>query len=283
MTGRSEVSGAAAVGVVVIHGIGRQSSPDFADPFIDRVGDHLRRLGVDGAEVAFEPILWGPVLNHHQDRLLERVQPNSRWWLWRRTREFVVWAMGDAAAYQRVGQGPGTETYQRVHERVRDALGRLRGRVAGEDAPLVIMAHSLGGQIMSNYVWDMQSDPAGRTSDAFEACETLAGMVTFGCNIPIFALASEPVRPIRFPAEQLPKEVRDAALWLNLNDRDDILGYPLKPFAPGYEYTVDEDIEVRIRHPLWGWNPKSHTAYWTSDVVCGQAARVVHRLVEATR
>lgn len=43
----------------------------------------------------------------------------------------------------------------RVHDKVTDTVESLEGLVE-PNAPVVVMAHSLGGHGMSNYVWDRQ-------------------------------------------------------------------------------------------------------------------------------
>ena len=139
------------------------------------------------------------------------------------------------------------------------------------------MAHSLGGNIMSNYIWDMQHGGGDQPGDLspFEQLHTLAGMITFGCNIPLFTFAYTDVKPIQFPADQLPDTVRNKARWFNYYDPDDVLGYPLKSINSAYDAVVDEDIAINVGGLLSNWNPISHTKYWTDNDFTKPAAEFI--------
>ena len=52
--------------------------------------------------------------------------------------------------------------------------------------------------------------------------------------------------------------------WVNFYDRDDILGYPLRPIDPAYEKAVKEDIEVNSGGVAMSWNPLSHGGYFSN-------------------
>ena len=75
----------------------------------------------------------------------------------------------------------------------------------------------------------------------FERMEWLVGLVTFGLNLPLFTFAYDPVEAIAFPGGGLPPDEADKARWLNYYDKDDVLGYPLKPISPTYNAIVNED------------------------------------------
>ena len=97
-------------------------------------------------------------------------------------------------------------------------LRALRATLGG-DAPLVVVAHSLGSVIASDFIWDAQHPERGRGVAAeagtdFEGMRTLAGLVTLGSNLPLFTLAlprvlavapprASPRRGRRRPAIQL--------------------------------------------------------------------------------
>jgi hypothetical protein len=55
------------------------------------------------------------------------------------------------------------------------------------------------------------------------------------------------------------------ARWWNYYDKDDVLGYPLKPISPSYDAVVDEDIEINVGGFATSFTPKSHTEYWTDN------------------
>ena len=163
-----------------------------------------------------------------------------------------------------------TSTYDAIHDKVRQALAELYAdELDPESPPLIVLAHSLGGHIMSNYIWDTQqaadADLAGLSP--FEKMESLAGMVTFGCNIPLFlfAYAEDEIEPIEFPAAQLPDDVKAEAKWLNFFDPDDVLGYPLKSINDAYDAIVSADLPINAGSVFSSWNPLSHGGYWTDN------------------
>ena len=98
-------------------------------------------------------------------------------------------------------------------------------------------------------------------------------MITFGCNLPLFALAYRDAKPIDLPGVAISDPALVAAVrWLNFLDRDDVLGWPLRPlyekdaadFTPGQRRTLDhlEDHELSVGGMFTGWNPASHDYYW---------------------
>ena len=144
-------------------------------------------------------------------------------------------------------------------------------------SPLIVIAHSLGCHIMSNYIWDAQTSPNNHVIDPanpFENFETLTTIATFGCNIPLFLLSNERVVPIHFPAANLarvfpgktPQQIAAVTAWTNFYDRDDVLAWPLQPLGHGYENLV-HDVQVNAGS-LLSWTPASHSGYWTdADVI----------------
>ncbi len=260
--------------IAVIHGIGWQKS-DFADEMIEEVNERVDDLDRDSNDIAWQPVHWADILEPRQVAYLSRANADDEL-DYIGLRRFVVSALGDATAYQPVASETNT-TYEKIHERVRENLQGLKDKLdTPETAPLIFMAHSLGGHIMSNYIWDVQQNPPDAVT-AFERFETLAGIVTFGSNLPLFTLAypDADIIPITFPAEQLPQETKDKAKWLNYFDPDDILGYPLKPINGAYDLVVTEDICINVGGLFSSWNPVSHTKYWTDNDFTKPAAEFI--------
>ena len=96
----------------------------------------------------------------------------------------------------------------------------------------------------------------------FRRLETLAGLVTFGSNIPLFTFTFGPARiyPLTrapyddaggtlepaFPGNKLPVALQQSAQWLNFYSKRDVLGYPLKPLNEYFDAEPRiEDICVR--------------------------------------
>jgi hypothetical protein len=265
------------IGVLIIHGIGAQTS-DFADNFINAV---RQELGPDHEpRVLFEPIFWANILEQRENRLWESmrqaVDPEGRRIPldWRSIREFVVHNFGDATAYHR--DHSTASALAMVHREISLHIAQLNARLGDPAAPIVVCAHSLGAHMMSNYIWDAQHDRARSTP--LEPLPSLEAMITFGCNIPLFSLAFEKPVPIDLPgAGIVSPPLAAAARWLNYLDRDDVLGWPMKPlytnsygadaFTPAQARTVEliEDREINVGGLVSSWNPAAHNGYWTDD------------------
>jgi hypothetical protein len=249
--------------VAIIHGIGTQ--PDLRDDegqhaFAQNLIAGLRhRLGTDANQVAFQTLYWASVLDKRQLAFLNKLRNQPVRWRW--LRRIVTLFLGDASGYRQVSQAYDT-TYEEVHQCLRSGLTALRAKVDA-DTPLVVLAHSLGGHIFSNFVWDQQRINKAESCplDPFLALETLSGLVTFGCNIPLFTFAYDPVVPIRFPGHCLTEAVAEQARWLNLYAPADPLGYPLRPL-PSYAAVVAEDRAMPVGPWYKRHTPLSHLGYW---------------------
>lgn len=267
------------LGVLVIHGMGNQKS-DFANDMIEELDDRLSdEKGIDKDDVCWKPVHWAPVLSARQNDLWVRLSRKNEM-DFVALRKFVINALGDAVAYQRVPwQSP--SVYEQIHQTVNKMIRELRLDLGSQDLPLIVLAHSLGGTIISDYIWDRQklwNDPADDplSTNDFEAMKTLSAIITFGCNIPIFSLAYNPIEAIKFPpaAKDLekyfpsgtePEKIKKATKWINFYDSDDILGYPLKDLSPSYKKAVNKDLPVNVGSILTSWNPISHSDYWTDN------------------
>jgi len=170
--------------------------------------------------------------------------------------------------------------YRQIHTRIHRHLAKLRFTLGDQDKPLIIIAHSLGSAILSNYIWDEQKNN-GLGTNPFERMETLTSIVTFRSNIPLFTLALDNIECINFPPHTLPPNLETKAKWLNFFDGDDVLGYPLKPLSPSYMQTVTEDLQINAGGLFTSWNPISHTEYWTDNDFTKPVAQLIYDLVNA--
>jgi hypothetical protein len=276
------------VGVLVVHGIGWHADGRWrgvADWFLTglmdppssvaRLEKALRRaLG----NVPFELELahWGKELEPAQSAFEERYGDLD----WRGMRRFVISALGDAAQYSAAVYGGGKTSFP-AHEKIHAVVAaklRCLADKCGPGAPLVLVGHSLGGHILSNHVYDEQK--ARRRGERschggehpLERMETLAAMITLGCNIPVFVMGTIAPEPIEL----------QGARWVNYFDRDDVLGFPLRPLyfpnpGEGAAYAL-EDVEVKVgllRNLGAGQTPLSHGYYWTNADVVGGIAREI--------
>ena len=230
------------LGVLFIHGIGSQDV-DFADGMIEK----LRESFIDPDAVQFQTVHWAPLIEEKSQAMWKRL--NTRKLGWKAFRKHFINTLGDATAYN-------NEMYDSVHSCIEDSMLGLKHKLNYHPfTPVIVVAHSLGCAMITDYIWDRQhTDDMVR--DRFML--PVKAIFTMGCNIPVFALAHDPIQAI------------DASgiKWVNLYDKDDIMGYPLQPISESYAAAVDDDVEVNIGRWWTSWNPLSHNDYWTdSDVI----------------
>lgn len=251
------------MGILIIHGMGSQKS-SFADPMIRELKKRIKKEGSDPDQISFRPVHWAPKLIKKEEDLWKNVSKSDEL-DWVKIRKFIINSFGDAVAYN---QRKPNEIYDKVHKRIHDELVAMRkDDFKNHDKPLVLMGHSLGSHILSNYVWDREKgyDPNEFGSKPLERMETLTGIITFGCCIPLFTLALSDIESIKFPNEKLDENLKKAAKWLNFYDPDDALGYPLRGLSSSYEKAVKKDIRINVGDILTQWNLASHQRYWTDN------------------
>lgn len=266
---------AAKLGVFIIHGMG-DPEPSYAEGLIRRL---RRRLGQAAAGVEFEACYWAPILEDPQDRIWAKLLASGRMDK-RGMRRWVLSALGDPATYLSGFFKAGQPVYADVHECIRSHLEKLEQRIGAADGPLVVLAHSLGGVMVSNYIWDeMHGKGIGKTG--FERTKTLTGLITYGCNIPLFVPPSRTITCIRFPSPALPGRYGPAAAWENVYDPDDLLGYPLAGIWDDTQGTVITDIAINAGGflGLMGETPLSHTLYDRDDDFLDVAERRIRTVL----
>jgi hypothetical protein len=273
---------AAKLGVLIIHGMGAQKR-NFARPLIEELKGSIS----DQAKIHWQSIYWADLLSRRESKLLNKLFPVEKPPRWFGLRKFVMNYIGDATAYRYIPISSSkarktNETYDRIHERVHNAIVKLRKKLGSADRPVIVMAHSLGSVIMSDYIWDRQKklsgDAYGKTK--FERMETLAGFITFGSPIPIFTLAYTPVRSIKFPPKNLPDNLSKKARWLNFYDSDDVFGWPLKHLSKSYEARPIEDKPINVGGILTSWNPTCHFKYWTDNDFTDPVAQYISEILK---
>lgn len=255
------------LGIFIIHGIG-DPSPDYAEGFIRKLNRRLNEIGADG-EVEYEVCYWSPILQDQQNVTWRRLQQGSRMDD-KLFRKWIVSALGDPVSYLSGFFKDGKPVYGQIHECIRASLERLATRLVDADTkPLMILAHSLGSVIVSNYIWDQnfnrKEDNVGIGKTPFERTETLTSFITFGSNIPLFLPASPPIKCIPFPHAKLPDYLKSEVKWQNVYDPDDVLGYPLETIWDDLQGTVITDITINAGVFPISETPLSHIAYWVDS------------------
>lgn len=278
--------------VAVIHGMGKQEKDDDAGSDVLTFSKDLHRRVrsvVGGGDfdqaVEWREIYWADVLQNRQSDYFDKISGMTDF---DSLRQFVMFNLSDAASYRKMSRTSADQTYGKVHDRIDDVIKELSDAV-GPDAPLVIIAHSLGGHVMSNYIYDMQKKISRGRSGAptkMRRMQTVSRFFTFGCNIPVFVFAypEESVSPIAYPGSGLPESDQTKPWWVNFYDRDDILGFPLAPTSPDYTSLLSRnelaDIEVNSGNILTAWNPMSHNAYWKDEDIYRPIGLKIASLIE---
>jgi hypothetical protein len=224
-------------------------------------------------------------------------------WFWSQraaARRFIVGGLSDAAAYH-PGDAGNTNAYFSIQ---REVVKAIESASSGNEPNrlLVFVGHSFGCQIISTFTWDTsrlcqrildgtatpedlrnlanflppKDNPTGSTATEtltnnrfnalhFGLLRTLAGMITFGNNMPLFTfkLPSDEVVPTAFPGQRIPSDI--VPQWLNFVDFKDVLGFPLRTLNRRYEGVVAEDISVRNNGRQIGI--RHHTGYWNNPTI----------------
>lgn len=252
------------VAVAAIHGMGH-SDQHFADGLIEGVKDFLGSEFSD--QVEWVPLHWADLLEGRQARYLRRANRAARL-DWQQERDFIVHTLGDAVAYRKE-PGYANQTYDRVHAKINMKLHQGWSEFGHRSIPLIWVANSLGGYVMSNFIWDTMRDR--RSDSKFMLQETIRYIFTTGCSIPLFNFGHRNIIPIQLP---------DGAEWYNIYDRDDVLAWPLKPINQAYDEVVTEDVEVKAGGLLTGWNPLCHLDYWTDFDVVSRIGDAIRQTIE---
>ena len=250
------------IAVLVIHGIGNQTK-NFYTTIQGNLQKHFAKVLGDAvenpaAELVVEPAWWAPVLQRQDTEFENRIKKGGRVGF-PNLRTFILNTAADAVAYQPI---PGNRVlYDEIHLVVAQTLNTLAQK-AGPDAPLCVVAHSLGTIVVSNYLWDLQhhipqvKELIGAQvvenieNTPLEKGETLAHLYTLGSPLALWSLrwsAYEYGTPILFPAPQLEQHHPGVqAEWINFYDKDDVIGYPLRGLNEQYAAAVIEDREVNV-------------------------------------
>jgi hypothetical protein len=321
--------------VMLVHGILNNDEEHFADTGVRLLRSAFAAEAGITAEEAAEALVirmarWGEVSQPYEDRLLARLGTDRGSWFYNwldreaakvdagsvtalagaalsglaRTlpggpplhyptlRWLLTQYLGDAIAYQIT---PSDRTlYDDVHAVLAGTLHELAG-AAGPDAPLCVVAHSLGTIISSDYFYDLQLDggvyprPAAAPSPVpapvrremgdtpLERGETLTFLHTMGSPLALWTLRladHELDRPVRVPDPRSPAYRSGIGGWVNIYDPDDVVASPLGCLGDHYARRV-HDRRCSVGPPLLGATPLAHLGYWNDRGVMGGIGRAL--------
>jgi hypothetical protein len=251
----SRTSAEPKIGVLTLHGVGSHRP---GSPFDAELRQALRREAGGKATVVIKAIYYHGDSRSRQAELwsqFDRLEDNDASSLDHKfVRRLMLTSLGDALAY---GNNPNDENslYRDVHKQVRNAIGEMETELGGA-CPVAVVAHSLGCRVIIDYIRDAQTG-AGiwqgeKDASEFQKLASLRLLVTTGCTIPFYESP-------RTSAEQRFFQPGENFQWINFYDRDDLLGWPLRPLGGDFEAVQDEERNYV------GSSITSHMRYWRDD------------------
>ncbi len=271
--------------VLLVHGIGTPDSA-WADELAQRLRaatrDEVARLVGRGAAPSVDELLaigsvhWDTVLEERQQLLCaildageSPLKTEPSWWYtlvhgwdylkrsWKRLEHtFIAEYVADVIGYLDVG------AHKEIHQAVTRTLEALPAQVGDATGqgklPLTIIAHSLGTVISSDYVWDHAKLRQAQHQRGFHERWRLDNLFTVGSPMALFSLKYGGPEAFKQPISVESKRGR----WVNIYDRDDPIGMPLKPLNDAYARVVARDVQVNagaylLAHVRYFLEPKT--------------------------
>jgi hypothetical protein len=266
------------IALITLHGMGLEK-PNYSDKLEEKL---RKELAGSWSRVCFKSIHYAPILQEPQDQLWRSMIAEPKNDLdYIKLRKFFLFGFGDAASLEYSAHHE-NEAYQKVQKLILDTL-REAYIALGQDCskPVIIVAHSLGCQVISNYVWDAQNkkqiflnmNDYDENESSFLCLQSLQQLTTTGCNIPLFISGIKKRTCFETPNDQF--------VWDNYYDPDDVLGWPLRQLSTSYEIVTDHDVSVG--GVFSSWNPLSHSEYWTDRDVVNPLISRLHNLLALNR
>ena len=274
------------IGLLIVHGMG-DTRPDFYQELTTPLA---KRLQSDWDRIAWRAVYYQGELQQNQEAIFRRMRPQIRW---EGLRELMLYGFSDAASLEHKKELPDSP-YYRTQRLILQRLDELYDELGGVNAPLAVVAQSLGGHVISNYIWDAQQPiafagvwnrqpdggaPSASALDEFRRMRTLQRFLTTGCNIPVFVAGHSTIEPIDHT------KLGAAFKWINQFDPDDALGWPLRQLSPKYDALVeDERVNAggdTLLSAIKSLTPYGHTQYWTTSKVLDRIAAELRALLHA--
>ncbi len=226
------------IALITIHGMGKVDLNYFSD-----LEDGLKnRLGRDWTRISFQNVQYAPILQKPQNQLwrdIIRTPDNDIDAT--KLRQFFLYGFGDAGSLEYSAHNDEVK-YIEVQENIQKALNNAYSELGRDNSKsVVIIAHSLGCQVISNYLWDAQNNKyifkntGGNDSPEldFLRLKSLINLVTTGCNIPLFISGISDRQCFNKPNDQFKWDN-----WDNYYDPDDVLGWPLRQLSNSFNIDV---------------------------------------------
>ncbi len=300
--------------LILVHGTG-----DYSKKELNQRGAHFVRAIVKKNrdlknKIDMKAMHYSDILQTRQEEVWHRMldvsgnfgQHNSslrglfrRIWIY--ARRFLLFNMGDAAVMRHMAHLPNSvykQTMARIEEEIRDGWGQIP-EDQRESTAFVLMADSLGAHLMSNYIWDKQTEIIDAENQSVEdvakipadfelvSLQKMRLFVTTSCPISLLVSGMDRIQAI--DNDRWGYDFK----WLNIYDHDDLLGWPLTPLGDyhdpsqrGSSYaTVVEDRQINAHGGLRGYflensKPVSHWQYWHTGAVENVVANLIGEILK---
>lgn len=257
------------IAVAVIHGIGTQQET-YADRFLSKLTKAVAKLNPK-IELVTKPIWWQQYAEIPQTEIVKKTLGLG----WSNLRNLFIRYGGDALGYQPtmdVDRG----LYNRIHRAVNEGLQELYFQV-DKSTPLVLVSHSLGTVIASNFIWDSQRPSSfGRLCfkpavQSEQILRNLSLLYTMGSPIMVWGL--------RYTDGGAPIKVPDFCKWYNIYSPQDVISSPIKNINLQYKQMSNlEDISLPVGGFLTKFTPVAHVGYFEDKRVINHVSNSINRL-----
>ena len=206
------------VAVIYIHGQGSYKENSYKE----MMNNVLDEISYNKSQVEIFPVMYYSEIQGNQDKLLARMSKVP--WLLSGIREKLVSSFGDPSTIYF-----NKDQYDYVMSQVKEQFIKAQEHV-GINGRIVLLGHSLGSIVASNYLWD--ANKAGiRYSN-------LKLVITTGSPLFIFLSGKnvDDIKPI--------KRQSFGFKWINFYNSRDILSSEYSSLSPEYNKLV-EDVKVK--------------------------------------
>jgi hypothetical protein len=264
------------IAIITIHGMG-DTNPNYYKALASKLKGYVGKNKWQ-EKVHLESIFYQNLLQNNQEDYWNNIDDKYQL-KWDFLRKFMLYSFSDAASIEHSLHKDMT-LYLSIHQKIASAFDNALEQLGDINKPVIIIAHSLGCEQISNYIWDASHeqrffDPENEIGTEeqkyFRRLNTCKMLVTTGCNIPIFKAG--------LPKIKLFPRPNDHFTWVNYFDDHDVLAYPIKDMSPAFNKTWIQDKNVNVGNVLTHWNPISHGQYWTDKDVMKPVANAIKKWV----
>lgn len=276
VVGDEDITYMKKVAVLSIHGMGETDS-SYSVPLVE---DLRNLVGVSEWErdIHFESIYYQGTLQRNQERVwmaMNKFPLEAS-----RLRRLMLYGFSDAGSLEYSAHRD-RKLYEETQKIIYDSLHNAYQSCGGKMVPVLLIAQSLGCQVISNYIWDSQKKKGIFTGNAkkntqkdkFCRLESCQHFVTTGCNIPLFVSGLSKIECFKKPNIRF--------RWDNFYDSDDFLGWPVSPLDESFVKAGVRDHHINSGGLITSQTWFSHNKYWSDKDVLRPLSRWIIALMNS--